>query len=177
MITSVSRRFSLTHNICYHKLHAFGIDINDTISNLTIEGIIYTLTTNDKPAGNNYGIPKLTKFSNSNTLSNLLQMHGQTQIHCQFYCKCMGKLKHIVKFVAGHPQMHAWSKCDMNANALSALSKANTLSNANTSSALSNTNTLSNVNASSALLNANTLSNMNALCECRDFSVAPVVMK
>ena len=53
-----------------------------------------------------YGIPKLTKFSNSNTLSSLLQMHEQTQIHCRFYCKCMGKLKCIVKFVAGHPQMH-----------------------------------------------------------------------
>ena len=34
-----------------------------------------------------YGIPKLTKLSKSNTLSNLLQMHGQTQRH-------------------GHPHMH-----------------------------------------------------------------------
>ena len=34
-----------------------------------------------------YGIPKLTKFLNSNALSNLLQIHGQAQIH-------------------GHPQMH-----------------------------------------------------------------------
>ena len=39
-----------------------------------------------------YGIPKLTKFSNSNTLSNLLQMHGQFQ----------------------PLSMHAWSKCHMN---------------------------------------------------------------
>ena len=54
MITSASRRLSLTHNIsCYHKLLAFGIDINDTISNLTIEGIIYTLMINDEPTGNN----------------------------------------------------------------------------------------------------------------------------
>ena len=33
----------------------------------------------------------LTKFSNSNTWSNLLQIHGQTQIHGQIYYKFMGK--------------------------------------------------------------------------------------
>ena len=54
MITSASRRLSLTHTIsCYHKLHAFSIDINDTISNLMIEGIVYILMTDDEPAGNN----------------------------------------------------------------------------------------------------------------------------
>ena len=84
-----------------------------------------------------YRIPKLTKFSNSNTLSNLLQMHGHPQMHGQFQ------------------PLHAWSKCRINAWSIpntNASSNANALSNANASSALSNTNTLSNVSAFSFYL-------------------------
>ena len=44
-----------------------------------------------------YGIPMLTKLSNSNTLSVLLQIHRQPQIHCQFYCKCVGNLQSMIK--------------------------------------------------------------------------------
>ena len=36
-----SGQFSLTHNIsCYQRVFALDIDINNTISNLTIEGMI-----------------------------------------------------------------------------------------------------------------------------------------
>ena len=38
---SASGQLSLIHNIsCYHRVFAFGIDVNNTVSNLTIEGII-----------------------------------------------------------------------------------------------------------------------------------------
>ena len=38
---SASGQFSLTHNIsCYRWVYAFDIDVNNTISNLTIEGSI-----------------------------------------------------------------------------------------------------------------------------------------
>ena len=38
---SASGQMSLTHNIsCYHRVFAFDIDVNNTISNLTIEGMI-----------------------------------------------------------------------------------------------------------------------------------------
>ena len=38
---SASGQLSLTHNIsCYHRVFAFDIDVNNTISTLTIEGII-----------------------------------------------------------------------------------------------------------------------------------------
>ena len=54
MITSAFAKLNLTHNIsCYHRVFAFGIDINNIISNLTIEGIINTIITNDESAGKN----------------------------------------------------------------------------------------------------------------------------
>ena len=38
---SASGQLSLTHNIsCYHGVIAFDIDVNNAISNLTIEGMI-----------------------------------------------------------------------------------------------------------------------------------------
>ena len=38
---SASGQLSLTHNIsCYHRVFAFNIDVNNTISYLTIEGMI-----------------------------------------------------------------------------------------------------------------------------------------
>ena len=38
---SASGQLSLTRNIsCYHRVFAFDIDVNNTISNLTIEGMI-----------------------------------------------------------------------------------------------------------------------------------------
>ena len=38
---SASVQLSLTHNIsCYHRVFAFDIDVNNAISNLTIEGMI-----------------------------------------------------------------------------------------------------------------------------------------
>ena len=38
---SASGQLSLAHNIfCYHRVIAFDIDINNTLSNLTIEGMI-----------------------------------------------------------------------------------------------------------------------------------------
>ena len=34
-------QLTITHNIsCYHRVFAFDIDINNTVSNLTIEGTI-----------------------------------------------------------------------------------------------------------------------------------------
>ena len=68
----------------------------------------------------------------------------QTQIHCQFHCKCMGKFKYIVNFVANAwATSEAWSKHGLNAWSNS---NANALSNANASSALSNGNAISNAN-------------------------------
>ena len=52
MITSASGKLYLTYNIsCYHRVFAFGIDINNTISNLTIERMINTLMAGDTLAG------------------------------------------------------------------------------------------------------------------------------
>ena len=40
-IMSATGQLTITHNIsCYHRVFAFDIDINNTISNLTIEGTI-----------------------------------------------------------------------------------------------------------------------------------------
>ena len=34
-------QLTITHNIyCYHRVFAFDIDVNNTVSNLTIEGMI-----------------------------------------------------------------------------------------------------------------------------------------
>ena len=41
---SASGQLTLTHNIsCYHRVYAYGIDVNNTLSNLTIEGNIKTV--------------------------------------------------------------------------------------------------------------------------------------
>ena len=102
-----------------------------------------------------HGIPKLTKLSNSNTLSILLQMHGQPSNIVNFFCKYMGNLQSMIKM---------WHECmvKLKCECISNICQANALSNANASSALSNTNVLSNVNALSALSNANALSKANA---------------
>ena len=52
VIMSASGKLSLAHNIsCYYQVFAFDIDINNTISNLTIEGRIKVME-NIEPAGN-----------------------------------------------------------------------------------------------------------------------------
>ena len=45
---SASGQLSLTHNVsCYHRVFAFDIDVNNTLSNLTIEGTVKTVTMAD----------------------------------------------------------------------------------------------------------------------------------
>ena len=51
------------------------------------------------------------KLFNSNTLSILLQIHGQPQIHCQFCCKSMGNLRSMIKING----TNTWSSSDTNA--------------------------------------------------------------
>ena len=42
--TSASGQLTPTHNIsCYHRVYAYDIDVNNTLSNLTIEGNIKTV--------------------------------------------------------------------------------------------------------------------------------------
>ena len=41
---SASGQLNLTHNIsCYHRVYAYDIDVNNTLSNLTIEGNVKTV--------------------------------------------------------------------------------------------------------------------------------------
>ena len=45
---SASGQLSLTHNVsCYHRVFAFDIDVNNTLSNVTIEGTVKTVTMAD----------------------------------------------------------------------------------------------------------------------------------
>ena len=54
VIMSASGKLSLAYNIsCYYRLFASDIDINNTISNLTIEGTI-KLMVNNEPTGNKF---------------------------------------------------------------------------------------------------------------------------
>ena len=46
--TSASGQLSLTHNIsCYQRVFAFDIDVNNTISNLAVEGNIVVKAATD----------------------------------------------------------------------------------------------------------------------------------
>ena len=54
-----------------------------TSRKITSQGRFCLTTAAINSSGMCYGIPKLTKFSNSNTLSNLLHMHGHPQMHGQ----------------------------------------------------------------------------------------------
>ena len=48
------KKLTLTDNIfCYHQVFAFDIDVNNTISNLSIEGVINTLMVNGELGGKN----------------------------------------------------------------------------------------------------------------------------
>ena len=44
-------RLTLTYIFCYHRVFAFDIDVNNTISNLTVEGVIQPMA-GDVYAGN-----------------------------------------------------------------------------------------------------------------------------
>ena len=56
-----------------------------------------------------WGCGETCLLSNSNTLSILLQMHGQPSItqHCQFSSKCMGNLQSMIKM---------WHECMVNSS-------------------------------------------------------------
>ena len=53
---SASKQLSLTHNVlCYCRVFAFDIDVNNTLSNLTIEGTVKTVTVaNIEQSGKNH---------------------------------------------------------------------------------------------------------------------------
>ena len=53
--TSASGHISLTHKIsCYHRVFAFDIEVNNTLSNLSIEGIINSTMTYTLCSGNQH---------------------------------------------------------------------------------------------------------------------------
>ena len=56
--TSASGQLSLTHNVsCYHQVFAYDVDVNNTLSNLTIEGNIKTMVdTCAVCSGNNHSM-------------------------------------------------------------------------------------------------------------------------
>ena len=53
---SASGQLSLSHISCYHRVLAFDIDVNNTLSNLTIEGSIKTIATCAMCSGNNHSM-------------------------------------------------------------------------------------------------------------------------
>ena len=62
--TSASGRFNLTHKVsCYHRVFAFDIDVNNTLSNLTIEENLNSTMADTLCSGNQHRLVQLYVIS------------------------------------------------------------------------------------------------------------------